>query len=99
MSIWKKVGVAAVAALSLAGATLATATSAEARYFGHHGWRGGFGWGGPAFIGGLALGSLAAAPYYAAAYPVYGGYGGCVLERRVRYSPWGPVVRRVRVCY
>jgi len=96
---WKKVGIAAVAALSLAGITMATTTSAEARYYGH-GWRGGgWGWGGPAFVGGLALGALATRPYYAGAYPVYGAYGDCVLERRVRPTLYGPVVRRVRVCY
>ena len=96
----KKVGVAVLAALSIAGATLATTTSAEARYFGH-GWHrgGGWGWGGPAFVGGLALGALATRPYYASAYPVYGAYGDCVVERRVRHTPYGPVVRRVRVCY
>ena len=89
---WKKFGAAAVAALSLAGATLATSTSAEARYF-HRGWGGG--WAGPAIVGGLALGALAASrPYYGYGYgPGYYGaygdgyYGGdCVLRRRVHYT-------------
>jgi hypothetical protein len=101
----KKFGVAAVAAVSLAGATLVTSTSAEARYF-HRGWGGG--WAGPAIVGGLALGALAASrPYYGYGYgPGYYGaygdgyYGGdCVLRRRVHYTPYGPVVRHVRVCY
>ena len=112
---WKKFGAAAVAALSLAGATLATSTSAEALYF-HRGWGGGsrpyslerLVWTGPAIVGGLALGALAASrPYYGYGYgPGYYGaysdgyYGGdCVLRRRVHYTPYGPVVRHVRVCY
>jgi hypothetical protein len=97
----KKVGVAAVATLAIAAGTLATTTSAEARYYGHH-WHGGWGWGGPAFVSGLALGALATRPYYGYGYgPGYAayGYGDCYLQRRVRYTPYGPVVRHVRVCY
>jgi hypothetical protein len=103
----KKLGIASVAGLSLIGATLATSGAADARPF-HHGWRGG-GWGGPAFVGGLALGALAASgPYYGYGYgydPGYyayddGYYGGdCVLRQRVVHGPYGPVVRHVRVCY
>jgi len=99
-STLKKFGISALAALSLAGATLAFSSSAEARYYGGHRWGGGWGWGGPAFVGGLALGALATRPYYG-----YGGpynayaYGDCYLQRRVRYTPYGPVVRHVRVCY
>jgi hypothetical protein len=99
-----------VAALSLAGATLATSDTAQARpWGGHHfrggGWhRGGAGWVAPALIGGLALGALAASTTYGYGYgyPTYvvdDDYGGCYLKRRVRYTPFGPVVRRVRVCY
>lgn len=94
----KKIGVAALAALSIAGASIATSSSAEARWHGggwhgggwhgggwHGGWRGGGwhgGWG-PAFVGGLALGAFAAsAPYYYG-YPAYDYYGGCYLRRRV----------------
>ena len=73
--------------------------------FGHHGgwghrggWHGG-GWIGPAIVGGLALGALAASPHYYGGGPYYGYGRGCVLERRVRHTPYGPVVRRVRVCY
>ena len=57
-SLFRKAGITAVAALSLVGATLAASSSAEARYY-HRGWRGG-GWAGPAIVGGLALGALAA---------------------------------------
>ena len=98
----KKIGVAAVAALSLLGATLAVSSTAEARYY-HRGWGGG--WAGPAIVGGLALGALAASrPYYGGyGYGAYGGYydDGCYLRRRVvGYTPWGrPIVRAVRVCY
>ena len=95
-SLFKKVGITAVAALSLVGATLAASSSAEARY-GHRGWRGG-GWAGPAIVGGLALGALAASR------PYYGGYGyygdGCIRNRVVGYTPYGrPIVRPVNVCY
>jgi len=38
-SLFKKVGIAALAALSLVGATLAASSTAEARYYGR-GWRG-----------------------------------------------------------
>jgi hypothetical protein len=118
-TIAKKLGIAAVAALSLAGATLATSDTAQARPWGGHqfrgggwhggGWyRGGAGWVAPALIGGLALGALAASTTYGYGYgygygyPTYvvdDDYGGCYLKRRVRYTPFGPVVRRVRVCY
>jgi hypothetical protein len=69
----------------------------------------------PGFVGGLALASLArpywyGAPYYYGGYydeldyaPYYAaasyGLGECIIERRVRFTPWGRVVRRVRVCY
>jgi hypothetical protein len=52
----------------------------------------------------LALGALAASPYYYGGGPYYGygyGYGGCYIRHRVvGYTPYGhPVVRPVRVCY
>ena len=103
-SLFKKVGITAVAALSLVGATLAASSSAEARYYRGGGWRGG-GWAGPAIVGGLALGALAASrPYYYGGYGGYGGYGaygdGCIRNRVVGYTPYGrPIVRPVNVCY
>src|SRR4051812_37667432 len=98
-SLFKKVGIAALAALSLVGATLAASSSAEARYYGR-GW-GGRGFIGPAIVGGLALGALAASrPYYYGGYGGYGGYGyygdGCIRNRVVGYTPYGrPIVRPV----
>lgn len=101
-SLFKKAGIAALAALSLVGATLAASSTAEARYYGR-GWGGG--WAGPAIVGGLALGALAASsPYYYGGYGGYGGYGyyggGCIRNRVVGYTPYGrPIVRPVSVCY
>lgn len=106
----KKTLAAGLAAATLAGTAIASATPASAQW----GWRGGYGWGGPAVaagvVGGLALGALAARPYYyGAPYGYYGGYapvgygyggGECFIERRRTVDPWGRViVRRVRTCY
>jgi hypothetical protein len=97
----KKFGVAALAALSIATASVATSSSANAQRF-HHGWHGGWhhrGFGfAPVFAGALAFGAFAGGPYY------YGGpayYGDCFPRRRVvGFTPWGrPIVRFVRACY
>jgi hypothetical protein len=81
---------------------LATSTDAEARWRGH-GWHRGGGWVGPAIVGGLAIGALAASrPYYGYdyGYPAYGYYDGCIRNRVVGYTYYGrPIVRRVNVCY
>jgi hypothetical protein len=101
MSMFRKIAIAGVATAALAAAA---ATPAEAR------WHGGWGWGAGAFAGGLALGALAARPYYYGGYyggPAYGYYGGgyygggCYWRRRVvGYTPYGhPIVRPVQVCY
>jgi hypothetical protein len=97
MSMFRKIAIAGVATAALAAAA---ATPAEAR------WHGGWGWGAGAFAGGLALGALAARPYYygGPAYGYYGGGyygGGCYWRRRVvGYTPYGhPIVRPVQVCY
>ena len=96
--------IALLLAATLTVGSLATSGDAQARrwhggwhnhHFHHGGWRGGWArWAGPAFVGGLAL---AAAPAYYYGAPYY-AYGGCHVERRVRFTPWGKVVRRVRVC-
>jgi hypothetical protein len=74
----------------------------------HGGWHGGgdcWGcWAGAGFVGGLALSALASPYYYGYGPAYYGGYGGygydgCHLERRIRHTAYGTVVRRVRVCY
>jgi len=100
----RKVAFAVLAVATIAGSV----TTADAR-----GW--GRGYGGRGFgIGagvatGLAVGALGAGYAYRSGYgyPGYGygaygydaGYDGCVLRRRVHYTPYGPVVRHVRVCY
>jgi hypothetical protein len=88
----RKTITAAVGALTVAATIVATAAPAEAQWRG----RGGYGWRGPALVGGLALGALAAGAYAAPAY----GYGGCYITRRPVVNRWGDVVayRRVRVC-
>lgn len=114
-SVMKKMGLAALAALSIAGATLVTSSDAEARWRGgggyHHGGYGGYHRGGggfgPGFVGGLAIGALASRPYgygYGGGYGAYGGgYGynnGCIRRRVVGYNYYGrPIVRAVNVCY
>ena len=84
----RKLGIAALAITTVIGA-IAAAPDADARR-----WHRGGSWVGPAVVGGLALGALAAAPY---AYGGYHGYYGCP-RRVVGYTEWGrPIVRRV--CY
>lgn len=111
----KKTIAAGLAAVTLAGTAIASATPASAQW----GWgpRYGYGYGyryrpyygggavAAGLVGGLAVGALAARPY---GYPYYGyapaaygyDYGECVIERRRTIDPWGRViVRRVRTCY
>ena len=91
----RKLGIAALAITTVVGA-IAAAPDADARY-----WRRGGGWVGPAVVGGLALGALAASPYAYGGYGAYGAYGGGYYgcpRRVVGYTEWGrPIVRRV--CY
>ena len=99
----RKIAIAAVAIITIAGAATLPST-ADARWGGgwHGGhWRGGgSGWG----LGtGLALG-FATAPLWGGAYgPYYGAYGydgGCVMQRRWVVNRFGHrVLRWVRVCY
>jgi hypothetical protein len=98
---WRRIGVAAVAALAIVG----FAGSANAQH--HHGGGGGFG---PGFVGGLAAGAVIGGGYYGGPYGYYGGPygyyggpyaygGGCYIERRVFINRWGHrMIRRVRVC-
>src|SRR5450759_1508293 len=94
----KKIGLAAVMALTVAGTALVTAGSAQAQH-GHGYGGGGFG---PGFVGGLAAGAgIGGGPYYGGGY--YGGPyaygGGCYIERQVVINHFGHrVIRRVRVC-
>jgi len=99
---WKRIGVAAVAALAI----VAFSGSADARH--RHG--GGYG-GGGFFLGGLAAGALLGGGYYGGPYGYYDGGpygyyggpyaygGGCYIERQVVINRSGHrVIRRVRVC-
>ena len=85
-TMFRKLSLAAVAAVSLGAAALAP-TSASAWGGGHGGWHGGWhhgwGWGGPRYF----VGS-----------PVSYGYGGCYVRRLVP-TPWGPRWRLVNRCY
>ncbi|TMJ01973.1 MAG: sulfur globule protein precursor [Alphaproteobacteria bacterium] len=83
-------------------------TDASARPFGGHGFHGGGFHGGfhggfrgrgfgPLLGVGVGLGLAASYPYWG--YPGYYGYGdGCLVPRRV-WTPWGPRVRWINVCY
>jgi uncharacterized membrane protein len=94
----KKIGLAAVMALTVAGAAVVTAGSAQAQHWHRHGG-GGFGAG---FVGGLAASAvIGGGPYYGGGY--YGGPyaygGGCYMVRRAYINRFGHrVIRRVRVC-
>jgi hypothetical protein len=93
----KKIGLATVMALTVAGTALVTAGSVQAQHW--HGYGGGgFGLG---FVGGLAAGAvIGGGPYYGGGY--YGGpyaYGGCHIQRQAFINRFGHrVIRRVRVC-
>ena len=96
----RKLGFAALAALTLAGTMTATISGVEARgWRGHHHhggfYRGGRGFGiGAGIATGLALGAAGGA--------YYGGYygDGCVRNRVVGYNAYGrPIVRPVNICY
>jgi len=93
----RKLAMAALAVLTLAGTTAVTTTAAEARGRGHHhhhhhGHRHG-GWGiGAGIATGLALGAVGAG--------YYGYHNGCIRNRVVGHTAYGqPIVRRVNVCY
>ncbi len=98
----KKTLAGGLAALTL-GIAVATASTPAAA-------QGGFGWGlGAGLLGGVAIGALAARPYYYPP-PYYYGPGpgpayypgpGCYWQRRPAVDAYGNVVgyRRVRVCY
>src|SRR5665811_2186352 len=94
----KKIGLAAVMALTVAGTALVTAGSAQAQH-GHGYGGGGFG---PGFVGGLGAGAgIGGGPDYGGRYygGPYGYGGGCYIERQVVINRFGHrVIRRVRVC-
>ena len=99
----RKILTGALAALTLGGAAVATATPAAA-----YGWHGGYrgGWGPGAAIGaglaGLVVGAaIADHPHYGYGYPgpyyAPGYYGGC--RSVVRWDPYWGGYQRVRACY
>jgi hypothetical protein len=93
----KKLGMAALAALMVAGTMAASVQSADARWRGgrghhhHHRGHGGIGLG---IASGLALGVIGAGVYGA-----HAGYGRCWTERQIVVDRYGrEFVRPVRVC-
>jgi hypothetical protein len=85
---FRRLSIAAAAAIAVAGATTVLPSTAQARYW-HHGWHGG-GWG-PGFAFGFG------GPYYGGPYAYAGD---CVMRRRWVINRWGHrVFRWVRVCY
>ncbi|HEX9237474.1 MAG TPA: sulfur globule protein precursor [Xanthobacteraceae bacterium] len=80
----RKTILAGAAALTIGAAALAP-SSASASWGGHHGWHGGHGW---------------HHGWFRPGFRVYAGpiYGGC-LVRRLVYTPYGPALRWVNVCY
>jgi hypothetical protein len=99
----RKLGIAALAALTLAGAFAVSTSGAEARGWrgGHHGYyHGGRGFGvGAGIATGLALGAIGSGYYYGGYGPGYYG-DGCIRNRVVGHTAYGrPLVRPVNVCY
>lgn len=94
-SVLRKVGIGALAALTVAGSIAVSTGDAEARWRGHRHHHHGVGLGIAAgIIGGIAAGALAA-PYYGGYY----GYGRCWTEHQEVIDRWGRVhLRPVRVC-
>jgi hypothetical protein len=102
-----KIGVAALAALTIVGASLTATAPASARGFGHGGgFHGGFhggGFSGRGFgIGaGLATGLALGGYGYGYGYPAYaynGYYGDCYIQRRIVYRYGRRVIAPVQVC-
>jgi hypothetical protein len=88
----RKMGMAAVAGLSIVTTSLAFTPTADAQRWHRHHNHGVGNWVGPAIVGGLALGALAATAPRAYARD-------CWMERQVLIDRRGrEVVRRVRVC-
>jgi hypothetical protein len=81
--MFRKLSLAAVAAVALGAALAPTSASAWGGYHGgwHRGWHGGW-WGPRVVVGG----------------PAYYGGGGCYVQRLVA-TPWGPRYRLVNRCY
>jgi hypothetical protein len=90
MTMFRKISLAAVAALSLGVAALAP--SSASAWVG--GWHGGYHGGHTGFYRSFGYG-----PRFYAGGPAYGyGYGGCYVQRIVP-TPWGPRWRLVNRCY
>ena len=79
------IALAATASLSLAALTPTTASAAWGGWGGWHGHHHHGFWG----------------PRYGVGFygPGPGYYGGCTVQRRVIFTPWGPRVRWARICY
>lgn len=111
----RKAAIGALAALTLGGGIMATATPSVAQgwrgggYRWHtgywrpgYGWGGGWGWGAPVITAGV-VGGLALGALAGSAYaygPVYYG-GGCYWQNRPVYDSWGNFAgySPVQVCY
>ncbi|MGC1778607.1 MAG: hypothetical protein WBB34_11715 [Xanthobacteraceae bacterium] len=97
----RKILVALVAALTLAGAAVATSGPAEARWGGGWhggGWRGG-GWGAGGFVAGALVGSALASPYYYPyGYSPYYGYPSPYYGRPCVWRRWWNGYAWVRAC-
>lgn len=92
--MFKKTVAAAVAALTLVGATAVTTSSAQASPLGRAIVAGAIGFG----VGAAVAGSSAYAYGYRPAYAY--GYGGCGFVSQPIVNPWGVIVgyRRVPAC-
>jgi hypothetical protein len=102
----KKLGMAALAALTIAGTVAAGTTGAEARYYGRGGYHGGYHRGGYGIGAGIATGLALGAIGGALLRWLWLRARVRVLQQRLHPSPrrWlhaygRPIIRPVNVCY
>jgi len=91
--MFRKLSLAAVAAVSLGAAALAPTPAAAWGWHGGYGWHRGYGWHGGRYGYHHPWG-----PRFVFGAPVSYAYGGCYVRQLVP-TPWGPRWHLVNRCY